>query len=537
MSLSTLRRPLRAASSVALALVMGLSPLAMAQGPFEPGLRWIDGAGLLEPWIPTSVSFAAADNLVWVGAGVGADRVLAYDAPGAGVASPALLDSSLGSGVNLLNVAAGAGAEHLFALTQREAPDAFNRVSEVHRWDLLQSSAGAPFAPIWTHDLAFGANGPARFDTDREGAVVVVAAWDDQTSLLRVDWVAADGGALLTRTDLVSAGLSRLVLADDGQRVALLAGDRLLVLSADGMLLHDQSLGGSPASLAMDESGQRILVGGLGQVRVFDWTSSAYSLVATRSGALDEVASHVGLSANGETWAAAWWRVVVPDLLRYQVYDGLAHTLVLETTQPGQVGGLQNNPVGVKLSRDGARVAFASWGKGDADPEVVLYDKATAVVVMAIDVPGSVMGFDLDASGTKLAVVTKNLHANLFSSTGEVRLYDTGERDLTLLSSLRLGGVLAAASKQPGASSALFMIGVRGQASQSVPGALGQLSLLRSGRLYIYARSADQTGSAQLSLPIPDVQGLIGMNYSMQVAGRVGAQLVFSETTVDLLFH
>ncbi|MCB9915837.1 MAG: hypothetical protein H6828_11940 [Planctomycetes bacterium] len=525
----------RAARALLAALV--LSSVAAAQGPFAPGLRWLDGADLLTPWIPTHVAFGAHDGLVWVGAGTGAQRVGAYDVPGSGAVLPSELDATLGAGVDLVDVAAGDDAARLFTLTQREDPDIFHRRTEVARRDLFAAAQGAPFAPVWTHDLGFTANGPARFGCDDAGAVVVVAAWDDQLGRVRVDRLDGATGALLARTDLAGASLGPLALAADGSCTALVVDARLVLLAPDGAVEHDQVYAPAPASLAFDGAGHWLVVGGVGLVRVLEHVPGAVLELTTRGGPADEVAARVGISANAQTWAVAWWRFQARDNLRYEVLDAATNALVVSDAWQGVPGGLQNAPAGVRLSRDGARAAFASWGKGDAAPEVVLYDVPSASAVWTLDLPGSAMDLDLDATGTRLAVVTKGLHANLASSTGEVRLYDTGERDLTLLAPTRLGGSLQAAARRPGANLALYLAGVRAGAPWAPPGALGQLALARDARLHVWARPVDATGESLLAVGLGTSPGLVGSRYALQAAHRVGGQLVFGETTVDLLIH
>jgi hypothetical protein len=60
---------------------------------------------------------------------------------------------------------------------------------------------------------------------------------------------------------------------------------------------------------------------------------------------------------------------------------------------------------------------------------------------------------------------------------------------------------------------------------------------VRGPSLHVYARPANLLGEAQLSLQIPNASALIGAEYALQVANRVAGQIVFSETTLDLLLH
>lgn len=537
MSLRTALRPRWIRLLAAPLMLAGLAAPAAAQGPFQPGLRWIDGASLQAPWIPTTVSFGARDQLVWAGAGVGSDRLLLYDAPGSGVAAPALQETNLGPGVDLVAVKAGPEASQLYALTQRDAPDVFHRITEVSCRDLYQAAAGGGFGPTWTHDLGFAANGPGRLDLDASGATLVVAAWDDGLGQVRVDRLDGRTGALLARVDLAATSLDQLALSANGERLAVLLGSRLVVLAADLSTLHDQAFSSAPASVALSASGARVILGGVGTVRIFDELAGVYAQTMQQAGPLDQLASIVGVSSDGGVYAAAWWRFTNKDRIEYEIYDGQTHSLILSEVQAGQLGGLQNSPSGLELSSDGSRVAFSSWGRGDSAPEVMLFDVASASLVFSADLPGSAMALDLDASGTRLAVVTKSLHANLLSSTGEIRLYDTGEGDLALLGPTLLGGTLTAASSTPGATGTFFLLGKPRAVPMQLPGALGQLSLERDQRLHVFARPTDFSGTALLALPISGSTSLLGADLGLQAVSRVAGQLVFSQTSLELLFH
>ena len=74
--IDTRPKPLLAALLLGALLLGAAAPLRAQVAPFQPGLRWLDGAELLTPWIPTSVGFAAGSELVWVGAKYGQPRLL-----------------------------------------------------------------------------------------------------------------------------------------------------------------------------------------------------------------------------------------------------------------------------------------------------------------------------------------------------------------------------------------------------------------------------------------------------------------------------
>jgi hypothetical protein len=512
------------------------TPVQGFAGPFEAGQRWVHAADLLTPWIPTQVSFAAKGELVWVATDGGSTRLLLLDGSRSGVVQPAYTDGSVGGATNLLGVA-GAGAEHLLTLAQYPAPDSFHRSTVVTRHDALLAGVGGPFAAAWTHDMGLSSNGPALMEVGDGAARVLVAGVQDSSSQVRVELLDGDTGAPLLVTALPGSALESLALSGDGSLMAIGIGARVVVLDEAGVAVHDEVLTSTIGDLALDADGARLVVGGVGELRVYDRVGTTFQLAANHGGGSDELASLVELSADGETYAVAWWRFHNPDALRCEVYAGPAHELVNQLVQVGQSGGLQNAPSGLAMTADGRRIAFSSWGQGNGAPEVVLLERGVAQPVLEIDLPGSALGLDLDPTGRRIAVVTKNLHANQVGSTGEVRMYDSGERDLELEAPARLGGTLEASSKQAGSSLAFFLAGTRAAVPSRVPGVQGSLMLDRALRLRVFPRPANQGGVAELELALPADPVLSGLQISLQVANRVAGTLILSETVLDPLYY
>ena len=532
-------RPLLALG--ALGAVAAGSPASPAPqglvGPFQGGQRWVHAAGLQAPFIPTRVRFAARGELVWAAGEVANPRLMLLDGSGSGVVQPSLLDTSVAGASDILAVEAGPRADRLFALQQVPEPDLFSRRTLLTRHDALAAGGGSPFAPAWTHSLDFLANGGALLGIDALGERAALAAVNDGAGVVRVELVDTSTGTVLFSLDLAGTGLEALALSADGRRIAVGVGARLVVLDDQGVSLHDELLGGTIGDLALDHDGSRLVAGSVGALQVYDQMGSVYAPVAVHTGGSAELASLVAIDADGGTYACSWWRFLDPDALRCEVYDGATHGLLNLLSQPGQAGGPQNAPAGLVMTADGERIAFAAWGRGDGAPEVVLLQRGQAAPVLEVDLPGSALGVDLDSRGRRVAVVTKNLHANQVGSTGEVRLYDTGERDLELLQPARLGGELRAASLLSGAQTTLFLVGPRAVVPAPIGGVSGLLALDRDQRLRIFPALPDQAGRADLSLAIPALPALAGVPYALQAANRVGGSWVLSSSVADPLFY
>ncbi len=119
-------------------------------------------------------------------------------------------------------------------------------------------------------------------------------------------------------------------------------------------------------------------------------------------------------------------------------------------------------------------------------------------------------------------------HANQFATTGEVRLHDTGERDLQLLCG-PLAPVMDLATRQAGASRSLFVFGTRLAVPKTFLGALGSLGIQRSQPLRVFNRPADSTGRSDLSVAPSRLDAQLGASYAVQGAARVAGGLRFTE--------
>jgi len=535
--LPTRRRPARApAATLALVAAGALAAPARGQDPFAPGLRWVHGASLSAPWIPESVALAAGDQLVWASGNHGQERLMVLATPGQGAVDPLFQDPGVASASGLLAVAAGRSARALYAVAQYEVAGPYLRRTEVTRHDPLAAAAGQPFAPLWAHDMGVVANGPARVACDAAGERVVAAVWDDAQGLLRARWIDGSSGATIAQLELSSANLNALALSGSGERLALAAGLDLWVFERTGALLYHELLPAATPAIALSGDGARLVVGGFSLLRVLDEGPGGYAVVAAHPGPANQVVTRVAVAADGGTYAAGWWNHVSGVRLRLQTFDGATHAKVHELIQQGQAGGLQNVPQSVVVTDDGRRVAFGCWGFGDSGPELILLDMAEPAPILEVDLPGSAMALAMDAAGTRLAVAAKNLHANQVGTTGEVRLYDTGERDLTLLAAPRLGGTLELAARRDGASWGLFLLGTRAAAPSTWPGVGGSLVLERGARMEIFWRAADASGRVDLALPLPADPALIGVELTVQAVLRSGATLHFSASAVDPLF-
>jgi hypothetical protein len=539
--------PLAAPSAQALLPVRPSSPAAptlrpaasavtqdVVLDPFAPGLRWTRSATSEEPWIPKSLVFGAGGALVWAAESGANPRLDLFTTPGIGSVEPFESSSAVASSTGALAVAAGKGLGAFFALAQFPDPDARHRRTELTRYDPLSAAEGARFAPVWMHTLGFTANGPARVACDESGARVIVAAWNDQQAFVRVDRVDGADGTLLARRDLPAAALSEIALSADGARALICGGLDAWELDLGLDVIGHQALASATSAVCLSGDGRRIAIGGIGKLTLLEDVGAGYVPTFAIDAPAHDLAARAGLSRDARTLAIGWWNFVNGVDLRFEVWDANTHGLIHAQSQTGTPGGLQNVPSAVCVTPDGKRAAFGCWGDGTTKPEIVLVDRDQVLSPLQVDLPGSVLALALDASGTEVAVGMKDAHANEFATTGSVRLYDSGERDIQALSAPHPGTTLELAAKHAGTSTCLFLEGPLSPVPLHVAGTSGSLWLVRNG-LRVTAKPADGTGRADLGVPLGESSTSIGTHRHFQAAFRVNGTLVFSQSLVDAL--
>lgn len=521
----------RPACAAALAALLFALP-ARAQDPFQPGLRWTRSASATDPWIPRSVAIGADENEVWVGAASGNRHVELLALPGSSAPTPVLRDDSYASSIGAFGTCAASSGCAFFTMAQFVGTDDLHRSTLCARQDPTAQTGNG--AQLWSHDPGFLTNGAARIACDRDGGRVVLAVWDSATHEVQVDLLEGASGTLLVQRRVPAQALDEVALCPDGTRLALAAGLDLWILDAQLATCQHEPLATSTHALALSGDGALCALGGSGALRLFEQQpGGGYGLRWSAPAATGELAARAALSQDGRTLALGWWNAQNGTAVRLQLLDCAAGALLWEKYQPGIAGGLQNLPADVAASVDGERAAFGLWGDGTSEPELLLVSRSGALILSA-DLAGSVQALSLDAHGTRLAVAYKDVHANIFGTTGSVGLFDTGERDLVLRARAQVGGSLELSALRSGAGGVFFLEGPRSTRSQVFPGAQGTLWLQR-GALQIRVRGAGASGRADLSLPIPSDPLLIGSERHFQSAWRAGGVLHFGSCVLDAL--
>ncbi len=501
---------------------------ATAQDPFVPSERWTAAPADQGPdWTPEDVRFAGSGAFIWTSLRGGPDTLHVYDSVAGGATQARAIVPRGATEFGVAQLAAGSRGDRIYSLRQGEAPTPFSRMAVIEAFDPRSASGGSTMTSSWMHDMGARINGPVKIATDSAGDLVVGALWNNTIARVQIDVLNGTDGTVRSSTLLPAIGLSALDVSADGTRIAVACGLTLYVLDASGQLLHTEDLNSSTPALSLSANGSVVAYGEIGALRaVSDPFGFGYAPSLNVPGSGTVLPTRIDVSADGTMMAVAWWDYVSGKSARFQIFDTIFGFALGELDYPGQSSSRQNLPTSVRISDNGFRAAFASWGNGQ-DAEVVLLDAGGFAPVMSIDVPGSVRGMDLDATGTRVALAHKDVHAQVFGSRGALRLADTGERSFQVTQTPTLGGGLGLVARATGATGGFFLLGPIAQTPLNFPGATGSLLLDRQ-RLAAFPQPTDATGRMDMVLPIGTDPNLRGVQLNLQAAFRGPTGLIFS---------
>ncbi len=528
-----LPRPVLLASLLAMA---SLSARAQGQSAetaaaFQAGQRWhAEGAGAI-PWMPRALT-AVAGGEFFLASRSGQGEPLGFfaGAPEGGVGE---LGSDAWCAGALGQVQVGAmGVNSLYSLAQFSAPAGARRTEIA--W---QSAAGSLGSSAWTlrglHTAGWSVAGAALLAVPTTGATLMVAQHNPQDARVRLEWIAAADLSVERVVEMNGAALRALCASGDGTRFALATGDRLDVFDNAGGLRFSTPLDFASDALALSFDGRTVAIGAFGRVRVWraGETNGPWSPDWGPTGSPSDLPSALALDRTGGWLAVGWWDFNTGKSARADTYDLPTHLRLHSHAQIGSPTSKQNVVTRARISADGRRAAFALWGDSGPGPELLLFDRDAPAPLLARDLPGSAFDVALDEAGTRVAVAFKAVHANDFGSSGAVRLYDTGERDVQLAASLVGGSQSALRIHLPGASAALLLVGRPASNPAPIPAIAGLCGIDPMGPLFVLPLALDGAGFGEWGFRVPTHSALVGLELGMQ-ALAVGPTLGWSASAV-----
>lgn len=427
-----LTAPRRALLGLFTALASGSSPEPQSSSAFVAGERWHLDPPSTATWIPRACVFTADGELVWAAtSGASPEALLATSV----AVSDPILERALAfdGAIGPVQVAAGPRADQLYTLHQLPVPGEVTRRTLLRRYDAEHAALDNPFLPRFEHDMGVLVNAPAQLAVDAGGNVLVAAVYDAARGEVQLDRLDPWSGTLLSRVYLEGTAMRRLELAPGGSRLALCAGDTLWVLDSASDVLLEAPLQASSDVVAFSHDASKLAYGDAGVVHVLVDAGAGYAQAISFGGGAGALAVAVCLSAAGETLAIAWWNSFAQAEAELEVRALPSGTVLNTHRQTGGSPLLQNVPAALEMTADGGRILLGLWGSSDTSAEILLFESGQNGPVFEVDLPGSPYELALDPGGQRIAGAMKDAHANLFSTRGTLRLFETGERDLVLM--------------------------------------------------------------------------------------------------------
>lgn len=487
-------------------LAQGALPPAV-NDPFISGERWVAIPPVEAPSLVRDLA-RVGDTEFLVGAHSGQTPGLSFWVGTDPTGEPRFRALDWDGSVGLLRVLAAGTPRGVFGLGGFDEPG--GRRFELRRYDAIQEAkdpqSDGLLEAVATIDLGFATRVEAH--TDDQHRVVVVTD-PGGGAPLTVRWFAGASGALLFEHPLPTVGLRDVSIARDGERVAVLSGEAAFVLDANGQSIAWTTTG-VQSTIALAPNGSQLAFGDLLRVRRLNFGSSGWSEASSVTSAGGEMALELAFSGDSSTLAVGWSHVVT-TAARVVAVEATGAT-IFEVSHPA--GTLQNRVSALELDDDGSRLALGLWGGPGAGPELLLYELADASTVLEVDLEGSVDALVFSEDGTRVAAAHREHHANLPSTTGAVRGFDTGERDLALISGLRPGGWGLFRARVNGADPAWFVLGVEAASPRALFG--GALSLDPAGPLAVFPGGLEAWGRRALDLPVPSSPSLVGFPWMLQ---------------------
>lgn len=518
----------RCVAAIGLAFALVSSPAA-AQDPYQPGLRWSEGASAAQPWIARRVAFAGDGQAVWAGRAIGFPGVTLFAGTDAGTLTTAF-DVPLSGAVGAIEVATGRTLSELYCAAQYAGTTAKQTV--VARYSAFEGAA----SPLkWSRVVGTDVNGGALLAVGPSG--VWVARFDSAKGLVRLAGLHPDTGQVLLERDLPATALRGLELSADGNRLAFALGNRVAVWSATGVELASFPLSQNTEAFDLSADGRMLAAGGLGFVRLWRDDGQGFKAAGEASLGSPWLATRAVLAADGRTLGAGFWNAATGDAIRFVMWNLDQLTKLHDVTQTGIVGGMQNFPEALAITPDGQRLLCGAWGSGGPHPQLLLLDRDFTDPVYSTYTPGSVLDVALDEAGAQLAVCVKAGHSNQFSTTGFVQLFDTGERDLQLVGAVELGTTFTLTSKLDQSVASFFVFGEDLSPTGSYPGIHGALAINPALPHFKHLAQADASGRADFYGGLPADPALLGLTLTVQAVFLGPFGLEFSVAAPRLAIH
>jgi hypothetical protein len=269
--------------------------------------------------------------------------------------------------------------------------------------------------PDWQYSYPAPAQGFSK--AARDGSKVIAVQGGTLYGL-----AAATGETLWTAPVSEPARLQGIDISDDGSIVAVTVYDSCLVYE-NGVYRGGIPIGttnsGTQYAAAISGDGSLVVTGDFyGALKLWTWTGSVYTLKWQASVGNPWVAG-VGISADGSTIACGTGYANG----KLCVFDSSSATPLWVYQDYGASGAYVPS---VALSRDGSRIAAASWGELSSSGTYkvfTVHDRSSATPLVGItrnEEPGSLFSCDISDDGQFAVGGGKAVHAQQMGNGGQV---------------------------------------------------------------------------------------------------------------------
>lgn len=333
-------------------------------------------------------------------------------------------------------VSADAGDSHVTLHQVVTANDHQRRQAIVTKYNSSSS------APAWTYAYPQLMGGVSRLGMSRNGNVIAAAVLNQFTLRAEIRFFGPNSNVPTGTLSIPSfTQLRAFELSSDGSTLYVSSASQGQVI--DVATLTTRAAFALPTSLdchAISGDGGVVAYGTFGTVEVWERQSGGnYAHTHTHVEPGTNVCGRIDISDDNSTIAFGFNFYDTNLHVRIQALDVPTKTITMSEDAFG-TGTLQNVTADISLSADGSRFAVGLWGdEGGVCPEVRVYNKNSSVPLKLYNLPGSVFDVDLSPDGQRLAVASKQVHANTFASGGTISLYALTREDIRVTGAPRSG--------------------------------------------------------------------------------------------------
>jgi WD40 repeat protein len=370
----------------------------------------------------------------------------------------------------------------------------------------------------WTYQFAGSTNGPARAVISRDGTRIVAGMLDATGNLQVRVFDASSNVPVFSTSFLNGPQLKAFLLSADGSTLYWASSTTCTLWNvASHQTVGSFILLNSLDSHAISGDGSVFAYGGFNNVDVWErQASGSYQRTYQWAWPGQVVCSKLDVSADGSTIVAGFNIWDFNEGIVVKALDVPTKTETMSDTAIG-AGSLQNIVSDVAVCDDGHHFVVGLWGdEAGLVPELRFYERNQNRPVAMFDYPGSVNDVDISPDGSRVAVGTKAVHANLYAGGGAIELYSFDDEDFIAHGIPHVGGTLSFELSSVPTSPARLLISPAAAAQPFQWANAGLLYLNRHSMWSVPMGTTGVHGYASCNFTMPTLATAIGTTLCFQ---------------------